>query len=125
MNYYSVIYDLIDQVKQVMNGLLSPEIKENMLGTAEIREVFRSAKLGVIAGCMVTQGIVRRNAAIRILRDNIVIHEGELNSLRRFKDDAAEVRSGMECGIGIKNYPDIRVGDVIEVFERTSVARTL
>jgi translation initiation factor IF-2 len=125
MNYYSVIYDLIDQVKKVMNGLLSPEIKENMLGTAEIREVFRSAKLGVIAGCMVTQGIVRRNAAIRILRDNIVIHEGELNSLRRFKDDAAEVRSGMECGIGIKNYPDIRVGDVIEVFERTSVARTL
>jgi translation initiation factor IF-2 len=125
MNYYSVIYDLIDQVKNLMNGLLAPEIKENILGLAAVREVFRSAKLGVIAGCMVTEGLVRRNAPIRLLRDNVVIHEGELHSLRRFKDDAAEVRHGMECGIGIKNFTDIRVGDTIEVYERITVARTI
>jgi translation initiation factor IF-2 len=125
MHYHSVIYDLIDQVKNVMNGLLSPEIKETILGTAEVREVFRSAKLGVIAGCMVIQGLVRRNAPIRILRDNVVMHEGELHSLRRFKEDATEVRNGMECGIGIKNYNDIRVGDIIEVYERTSIARSI
>lgn len=125
MNYYSVIYDLIDQVKNIMNGLLAPEIKENILGLAEVREVFRSAKLGVIAGCMVTEGLVRRNAPIRLLRDNVVIHEGELHSLRRFKDDASEVRHGMECGIGIKSFTDIRVGDMIEVYERISISRTL
>ncbi len=125
MNYYSVIYDLIDQVKNIMKGLLAPEIKENILGLAEIREVFRSAKLGVIAGCMVTEGLVRRNAPIRLLRDNVVIHEGELHSLRRFKDDASEVRHGMECGIGIKNFTDVRVGDMIEVYERISISRTL
>ncbi|MES2141490.1 MAG: translation initiation factor IF-2 [Pseudomonadota bacterium] len=125
MHYHSIIYDLIDEVKNVMSGLLSPEIKENILGMAEVREVFRHAKLGVIAGCMVTQGLMRRNALIRLLRDNVVMHEGELHSLRRFKDDVAEVRNGMECGIGIKNYSDIRVGDVIEVFERTSVARSI
>ncbi|MGC1855054.1 MAG: translation initiation factor IF-2 [Candidatus Aquirickettsiella sp.] len=125
MNYYSVIYDLIDQVKNIMNGLLAPEIKENILGLAEVREVFRSAKLGVIAGCMVTEGLVRRHAPIRLLRDNVVIHEGELHSLRRFKDDAAEVRHGMECGIGIKNFTDVRVGDMIEVYERISISRTI
>ncbi len=125
MNYYSVIYDLVDQVKNLMNGLLAPEIKENILGLAAVREVFRSAKLGVIAGCMVTEGLVRRNAPIRLLRDNVVIHEGELHSLRRFKDDAAEVRHGMECGIGIKNFIDIRIGDMIEVYERITVARTI
>lgn len=125
MHYHGIIYDLIDQVKNVMNGLLSPEIKETVLGMAEVREVFRSAKLGVIAGCMVTHGLVRRNAPIRVLRDNVVMHEGELHSLRRFKEDATEVRNGMECGIGIKNFTDIRVGDVIEVFERTSIARSI
>ncbi len=125
MHYYSIIYDLIDRVKGIMNGLLSPEIKETILGLAEIREVFRSAKLGVIAGCRVTQGLVRRNMPIRILRDNIVIHEAELYSLRRFKEDVAEVRNGMECGIGIKNFDDIRVGDIIEVFERTTIARSI
>lgn len=125
MNYYSVIYDLIDQVKNNMNGLLAPQIKETILGLAEVREVFRSAKLGVIAGCMVTEGLVRRNAPIRVLRDNVVIHEGELYSLRRFKEDASEVRHGMECGIGIKNFTDVRVGDMIEVYERVSVLRTL
>lgn len=125
MNYYSVIYDLIDQVKNIMNGLLTPEIKEKVLGLAEVREVFRSAKLGVIAGCMVTEGLVRRNAPIRLLRDNVVIYEGELHSLRRFKEDATEVRHGMECGIGIKNFTDIRVGDMIEVYERVSISRTV
>lgn len=125
INYYSVIYDLIDQVKNMMSGLLAPEIKENILGLAEVREVFRSAKLGVIAGCMVTEGLVRRNAPIRLLRDNVVIHEGELHSLRRFKDDASEVRHGMECGIGIKSFTDIRIGDMIEVYERISISRTL
>lgn len=125
MNYYSVIYDLINQVKNNMNGLLAPQIKENILGLAEVREVFRSAKLGVIAGCMVTEGLVRRNAPIRVLRDNVVIHEGELYSLRRFKEDASEVRHGMECGIGIKNFTDVRVGDMIEVYERVSISRTL
>jgi len=125
MHYHGVIYDLINEVKLAMNGLLSPEVKENIIGLAEVREVFHSAKLGSIAGCMVIEGIVRRNCPIRVLRDNIVIHEGELNSLRRFKDDASEVRNGMECGIGIKNYIDVRVGDNIEVFERTTVARTI
>ncbi|MDQ8038988.1 MAG: translation initiation factor IF-2 [Rickettsiella sp.] len=125
MHYHSIIYDLIDEVKNVMNGLLSPEIKETILGMAEIREVFRSAKLGVIAGCMVTQGLVRRNASIRVLRDNVVMHEGELHSLRRFKEDVTEVRNGMECGIGIKNYNDIRIGDIIEVYESTTVARSI
>ncbi len=125
MNYYSVIYDLIDQVKNNMKGLLAPQIKENILGLAEIREVFRSAKLGVISGCMVTEGLVRRNAPIRILRNNVVIHEGELYSLRRFKEDTTEVRHGMECGIGIKNFTDVRVGDMIEVYERVSISRTL
>lgn len=125
MHYHGVIYDLINEVKLAMNGLLSPEVKENIIGLAEVREVFRSAKLGSIAGCMVVEGIIKRNCPIRVLRDNIVIHEGELNSLRRFKDDASEVRNGMECGIGIKNYIDIRVGDNIEVFERTTVARTI
>lgn len=125
MSYHSIIYDLIDQVKNVMNGLLSPEIKETILGLAEVREVFRSAKLGTIAGCMVTQGLVKRNVPIRLLRDNVVLYEGELYSLRRFKDDVMEVRNGMECGIGIKNYNDVRVGDVIEAYERSSVARSI
>lgn len=125
MHYHGIIYDLIDQVKNVMNGLLSPEIKETILGVAEVREVFRSAKLGVIAGCMVTTGLVRRNATLRVLRDNVVMHESELHSLRRFKEDATEVRNGMECGIGIKNFTDIRVGDSIEVFERISIARSI
>lgn len=125
LHYHSIIYDLIDEVKSAMTGMLSPEIKENIIGLAEVRDVFRSAKLGAIAGCMVLEGIVRRNNPIRVLRDNVVIHEGELNSLRRFKDDASEVRHGLECGIGVKNYTDVRVGDHIEVFERISVTRTL
>lgn len=125
MHYHSIIYDLIDEVKNALQGMLSPEIKEQILGLAQVREVFRSAKLGAIAGCMVTEGVVRRNCPIRVLRDNVVIHEGELDSLKRFKDDAQEVRHGMECGIGVKNYTDVKVGDQIEVYERISVARSL
>ncbi|MGL4474307.1 MAG: translation initiation factor IF-2 [Shewanella sp.] len=125
LRYYSVIYDLIDEVRAAMTGMLAPEFKQQIIGLAEVRDVFKSPKLGAIAGCMVTEGIVKRSAPIRVLRDNVVIYEGELESLRRFKDDMAEVRNGMECGIGVKNYNDVRAGDQIEVFETIEVARTL
>ena len=125
LHYYSVIYDLIDEVKQALSGLLAPEIQEKIIGLAEVREVFRSSKLGAIAGCMVIEGVVKRNLPIRVLRDNVVIYEGELESLRRFKEDAAEVRNGMECGIGVKNYNDVKVGDQIECYEKVTVKRTL
>ena len=100
-----------------MSGMLSPELKQQIIGLAEVRDVFKSPKFGAIAGCMVTEGVVKRHNPIRVLRDNVVIYEGELESLRRFKDDVNEVRNGMECGIGVKNYNDVRTGDVIEVFE--------
>ncbi len=125
LRYYSVIYDIIDEVKAAMSGMLSPEKKQEIVGLAEVRDVFKSPKLGAIAGCMVTEGIVKRNNPIRVLRDNVVIYEGELESLRRFKDDANEVRNGMECGIGVKNYNDVKVGDQIEVFEIIEVARSI
>lgn len=125
LHYYSVIYDLIDEVKQALGGLLAPEIQEKIVGLAEVREVFRSSKLGAVAGCMVIEGQVRRNLPIRVLRDNVVIYEGELESLRRFKEDASEVRNGMECGIGVKNYNDVKVGDQIECYEKVTVKRTL
>ncbi|MBY5992700.1 translation initiation factor IF-2 [Ferrimonas balearica] len=125
LRYYSVIYDLIDEVKQAMSGMLAPEFKQEIIGLAEVRDVFKSPKIGAVAGCMVTEGIVKRNAPIRVLRENVVIYEGELESLRRFKDDVQEVRSGMECGIGVKNYNDVKVGDQIEVFETVEVKRTL
>ncbi|CUS48740.1 MAG: translation initiation factor IF-2 InfB [Idiomarinaceae bacterium HL-53] len=125
LRYYSVIYDLIDEIKQAMTGMLSPEFRQEIIGLAEVRDVFRSPKLGAIAGCMVTEGVVKRSAPIRVLRENVVIYEGELESLRRFKDDVQEVRNGMECGIGVKNYNDVRVGDQIEVFETVQVERTL
>ena len=105
--------------------MLAPEVREEIIGIAEVRDVFRSKKLGSIAGCIVSEGVVRRSSPIRVLRDNVVIYEGELESLRRFKDDVNEVRSGTECGIGVKNYNDVKVGDQIEVFERTLVERTL
>lgn len=123
LHYYSVIYDVIDQVKQAMSGMLEPEFKEEIVGLAEVRDVFRAPKYGAIAGCMVIDGIVRRNNPIRVLRDNVVIYEGELESLRRFKDDVQEVRSGTECGVGVKNYNDIKTGDQIEVFEHVKVER--
>jgi translation initiation factor IF-2 len=125
VRYYSIIYEAIDDVKQMMTGMLQPEIKEQIVGVAQVREVFRSSKFGVVAGCLVTEGFVRRNHPIRVLRDNVVIFEGALESLRRFKDDVGEVRAGTECGIGVKNYQDVRVGDQIECFARVEVARTL
>jgi translation initiation factor IF-2 len=125
MRYYSVIYDLLDDVKQAMAGLLAPELREEIVGIAEVREVFNSPKFGQIAGCMVIEGTVHRNKKIRVLRENVVIYEGELESLRRFKDDVQEVRSGTDCGIGVKNYQDVRPGDQIEVFDVKEIARTL
>jgi len=125
LHYYSVIYDAINEVKQAMTGMLAPEFKEVIIGLAEVRDVFRSPKLGAIAGCMVTEGIVRKTNRIRVLRDNVVIYEGELESLRRFKDDVNEVKFGYECGIGVKNYNDVKVKDQIEVYERVEVKRQL
>jgi translation initiation factor IF-2 len=125
VRYYSIIYEAIDDVKQMMSGMLQPEIKEQIVGVAQVREVFRSSKFGVVAGCLVTEGLVRRNNPIRVLRDNVVIFEGALESLRRFKDDVSEVRAGTECGIGVKNYQDVRVGDQIECFARIEIARTV
>jgi len=125
LHYYSIIYDLIDEVRSAMGGLLSPEFKQEITGIADVREVFKSPKIGLIAGCMVTEGKIKRNNPIRVLRENVVIYEGVLESLRRFKDDAEEVRNGVECGIGVKNYNDVRVGDQIEVFEIIEVKRTL
>ena len=124
LKYYSVIYDAIDDVKNAVSGMLAPEVKEEIIGLAEVKEVFRSHKLGDIAGCIVVDGVVRRRAPIRVLRDNVVVFEGELESLRRFKDDVNEVRAGTECGIGVKNY-SVKVGDQIEVFERFEIARQL
>ncbi len=125
MRYYNIIYDIIEDVKKALSGMLGSDVRENILGIAEVREVFRSPKLGAIAGCMVTEGQVHRNRPIRVLRDDVVIFEGELESLRRFKDDVSEVRAGMECGIGVKSYNDVKPGDKIEVFEKVQVARTL
>ncbi|MDO6460816.1 translation initiation factor IF-2 [Granulosicoccaceae sp. 1_MG-2023] len=125
LQYFSVIYEAIDLVKQMAGGLLAPEIQERIIGLAEVKEVFKSPKFGQIAGSIVTDGVVKRDQPIRVLRDNVVIFEGELESLRRFKDDVSEVRMGTECGIGVKNYTDVRPGDQIEVYERKEVARTL
>ena len=125
LRYYSVIYNLIDEVKAAMSGMLSPELKQQIIGLAEVRDVFKSPKFGAIAGCMVTEGTIKRHNPIRVLRDNVVIYEGELESLRRFKDDVNEVRNGMECCIGVKNYNDVRVGDMIEVFEIIEIQRSI
>jgi len=125
LRYYNVIYDVIDDTKAIMGGMLSPEIREEIVGVAEVRDVFTSPKFGLIAGSMVIEGVVSRNQPIRVLRDNVVIYEGELESLRRFKDEASEVRNGMECGIGVRNYNDVKVGDKIEVYKTTEIARTL
>jgi translation initiation factor IF-2 len=125
VRYYSIIYEAIDDVKAAIVGMLSPEVREQIVGLAEVREVFRSPKFGQVAGCMVVDGHVRRNNPIRVLRDNVVIYEGELESLRRFKDDVNEVRAGTECGIGVKNYNDVKAGDQIECYERIEVARTM
>jgi translation initiation factor IF-2 len=125
MRYYNVIYDIIEDVKKALTGMLGSDVRENILGIAEVRDVFRSPKFGAVAGCMVVEGVVHRNRPIRVLREDVVIFEGELESLRRFKDDMSEVRAGMECGIGVKSYNDVKVGDKIEVFEKVQVARSL
>lgn len=125
LRYYSIIYELLNEIKAAMSGMLQPDFKQEIIGLAEVRDVFRHPKFGAIAGCMVTEGVVKRNNPIRVLRDNVVIFEGELESLRRFKDDVSEVRNGMECGIGVKNYNDVKVGDQIEVFEVVEVKRSI
>ena len=125
IRYYSVIYEAIEEVKAALGGMLSPESRQEIIGLAEVRDVFKSPKLGAIAGCMVVEGVVKRHNPIRVLRDDVVIYEGELESLRRFKDDVNEVRNGMECGIGVKNYNDVKPGDKIEVFQIIEVQRTL
>ena len=125
LHYYSVIYDIVDQVKGALTGMLSPQFKEEIVGIAEVRDVFKSPKIGAIAGCMVVEGVIKRNNPIRVLRDNVVIYEGTLESVRRFKDDVSEVRQGFECGIGVKNYNDVKPGDLIEVFETIEIKRTI
>ncbi|MGH7185373.1 MAG: translation initiation factor IF-2, partial [Pseudomonadota bacterium] len=125
LRYYSIIYDVIDEVKAALSGMLSPEIRETIIGVAEVREVFRSSKFGAIAGCIVSTGVVRKSSPIRVLRNNVVIYEGQLESLRRFRDDVAEVKSGTDCGIGVKDYNDVQPGDQIEVFERVELARSI
>jgi translation initiation factor IF-2 len=125
IRYYSIIYELLDEVKGLLSGMLAPEAKEVVLGRAEIREVFNITKVGKVAGCMVTDGVVKRGARARLLRDDVVVFEGVLGSLKRFKEDVREVKEGFECGMSIEGYNDIRQGDVIEVFEVQEVARTL
>jgi translation initiation factor IF-2 len=125
IRYYSIIYNVIDDMKAALSGLLAPQVREKFLGNAEIREVFSISKTGKVAGCMVTEGLVKRGAKVRLLRDNVVIHEGSLKTLRRFKDEVREVKEGYECGMAFENYHDIQVGDVIECFEMEEVAREL
>jgi translation initiation factor IF-2 len=125
VRYYSIIYEAVDEVKAALSGLLSPEQKENILGLVEIREIFKASKIGTIAGCYVLEGIVRKNSKIRLLRDDVVIYDGDLDSLKRFKDDVKEVKSNFECGLSIKNYNDMKVGDKVEVYELVEVARKL
>jgi translation initiation factor IF-2 len=125
IRYYDIIYEAVDEVKAALSGMLTPEKKEAVLGLVEVRQVFRISKIGTVAGCYVTEGLIRRNARVRVLRDNVVIHDGELESLKRFKDDVREVKSGFECGLSIKSYSDIKVGDQLEAYEVQEVARTL
>ncbi|MCK5444253.1 MAG: translation initiation factor IF-2, partial [Rhodospirillaceae bacterium] len=125
IRYYSIIYDVTDDMHKALSGMLAPTIKENLLGYAQIREVFAVSKVGKVAGCMVTEGMVRRGAKVRLVRDDVVIHEGDLSQLKRFKDDAKEVKEGMECGMSFANYDDIKEGDMIECFEIEEVAREL
>ena len=125
IRYHSIIYELIDEVKAAMGGLLSPDTQEDFIGYAEIRQVFGVSKIGKVAGCLVTEGIIKRGCKVRLLRDNVVIHEGSLKTLKRFKDEVKEVRESLECGMGFESYSDIQEGDIIECFELREVARTL
>ena len=125
IRYYNVIYDAVDEVKAALSGMLAPEKRESVIGMVEIRQVFRISRVGAVAGCMVTSGVIRRAAKVRLLRDNVVLHTGELDSLKRFKDDVREVKEGFECGLSLKNFNDINEGDHLEVFEIQEVARSL
>ncbi|MGH8744513.1 MAG: translation initiation factor IF-2, partial [Burkholderiales bacterium] len=125
VRYYNIIYEAVDEIKAALSGMLAPERKENAIGLVDIRQVFRISKVGAVAGCYVLEGVVKRNSQVRVLRDNVVIHSGEIESLKRFKDDAREVKAGFECGLSLKGYDDINVGDQLEVYEVVEVARTL
>ena len=125
LRYYNIIYDAVDDVKAAINGMLTPEKKESVLGVVDVRNVFKISKIGTVAGCMVTDGLVRRDSSVRVVRAGVVIHTGELDSLKRFKDDVREVKAGFECGLSLKNFHDIQVGDQLEAFEVVEVARTL
>ena len=125
MRYYSIIYNLTDDVKQMLSGMLAPDVSEELLGYAQIREVFSITKVGKVAGCMITEGTVKRGAKVRLLRDDVVVHEGDLSQLKRFKDDVREVKEGYECGMAFANYNDIQVGDLIECFEVKETSRQL
>src|SRR5688572_8693650 len=125
IRYYNIIYEAVDDVKAAINGMLAPERKESILGLVEVRNVFKISKVGTVAGCMVAEGVVRRGAAVRLVRGGVVVHTGELDSLKRFKEDVREVKAGFECGLSLKNYNDVQVGDQLEVFEVVEVARTL
>jgi translation initiation factor IF-2 len=125
VRYYNIIYEAVDEIKAALSGMLAPEQKEQMIGTVEVREVFRISKVGSIAGCYVQDGMIKRNSKVRVLRNNVIIHTGELDSLKRFKDDVKEVKNNFECGLSLKNYNDIEVGDILEVYEMVEVARTL
>jgi translation initiation factor IF-2 len=125
IRYYNVIYDAVDDVKLALNGMLTPEKKESVVGTVEVRNVFKISKVGTVAGCMVTDGVIRRGSSVRLIRGGVVLHTGELDSLKRFKEDVREVKSGFECGLSLKGYNDVLVGDQLEVFEVVEVARTL
>jgi translation initiation factor IF-2 len=125
IRYYNIIYEAVDDVKAALSGMLAPERKEHVLGLVEVRQVFRISKVGTVAGCYVTEGLIRRNARVRVLRDNVVVHDGELESLKRFKDDVREVKAGFECGLSIRSYNDVQIGDQLEVYEVQEVARTL
>ncbi|HEX5613221.1 MAG TPA: EF-Tu/IF-2/RF-3 family GTPase, partial [Burkholderiales bacterium] len=125
VRYYNIIYEAVDEIKAALSGMLSPERKENVLGLVEVRQVFRISKVGTVAGCYVQEGQVRRNAQVRVLRDSVVVHTGEIEALKRFKDDVREVKAGFECGMSLRGFQDLKVGDQLEVFEVTEVARTL
>jgi translation initiation factor IF-2 len=125
IRYYNIIYEAVDEVKAALSGMLAPEKRESVIGTVEVRQVFVISKVGTIAGCYVTDGVIKRNAGVRVLRNNVVIHQGELDSLKRFKDDVKEVKANFECGLSLKNFNDIQVGDILEVFEVVEVARSL
>jgi translation initiation factor IF-2 len=125
VRYYTIIYEAVEEIKAALSGMLAPERKESVLGLVEVREVYRISKVGTVAGCFVRDGLVKRNASVRILRDNVVIHTGEIEALKRFKDDVREVKAGFECGISIKGFQDIKQEDQFEVFEVLEVARTL